>query len=321
MGIGLIRRIRPSTSLSRLVSPIHRAFGSASDHPSLWGWGWVDWGHHYIAVDPGRYALASGGHPAFSGSVWVHDPAHRGGVAYSDPATSARFNAARVSALTTTARFGAGNAVAATRFGGTGGLALPDLQLHGALSISGRYPRTEVLRVSTAQQCSMRRWSTPEHRPARDELTSTPEPVFMASRPRTPSTAARSGSAAVQHRTTPARAAAERPILWEADRTVVEVHISRWVARTAAEHLTAPARMAADPAASTAAGAATTAEVTAREPRTAVESAPLIGALIRLGADARSHDTRWDDYRMSACQCRTAAATRHGTGTARQRLR
>ena len=86
----------------------------------LWGWGWVDWGHHYIAVDPGRYALASGGRAAFSGSVWVHNPAHRGGVAYADPATSARFSVARGTALTTAARSGAGNAAAATRFGGTG---------------------------------------------------------------------------------------------------------------------------------------------------------------------------------------------------------
>jgi hypothetical protein len=63
--------------LDRLGQPIALAvFGP------LWGWGWVDWGHHYIAVDPGRYALASGGHPAFSGSIWVHDPAHRGGVAF-----------------------------------------------------------------------------------------------------------------------------------------------------------------------------------------------------------------------------------------------
>jgi Protein of unknown function (DUF3300) len=86
----------------------------------VWGWGWVDWGRHYIAVDPGRYVLASGGRPAFSGNVWVHNPAHRGGVAYADPVTSARFNAARVSALTTAARSGAGNAMATTRAGGTG---------------------------------------------------------------------------------------------------------------------------------------------------------------------------------------------------------
>ena len=73
----------------RSGSPTSRGSGSALDRPSnwrsfgpLWGWGWVDWGHHDIAVDPGRYALASGGRPAFSGSVWMHDPAHRGGAAY-----------------------------------------------------------------------------------------------------------------------------------------------------------------------------------------------------------------------------------------------
>ena len=70
----------------------------------LWGWGSVDWGHHDIAVDPGRYALASGGHAAFSGGMWVHDPAHRGGVAYADAGTRAHFDAARVSAVTAAAR-------------------------------------------------------------------------------------------------------------------------------------------------------------------------------------------------------------------------
>ena len=79
---------------------------------ALWGWGWVDWGHHDIAVDFGRYALASSGRPAFSGSVWVHDPAHRGGVPYADAATRARFDAARVSALTASA-----HSSAAGRFG------------------------------------------------------------------------------------------------------------------------------------------------------------------------------------------------------------
>src|SRR5271155_465290 len=48
----------------------------------FWGWGWVDWGHRDIAVDPGRYSLASGGRASFSGGGWVHNPAHRGGVAY-----------------------------------------------------------------------------------------------------------------------------------------------------------------------------------------------------------------------------------------------
>ena len=73
----------------------------------LWGWGWVDWHHHDIAVNPERYAFASGGHPAFSGSAWVHNPAHRGGVPYTNAAVRGRFEAARVSALTAAARSGA----------------------------------------------------------------------------------------------------------------------------------------------------------------------------------------------------------------------
>ena len=80
----------------------------------LWGWGWVDWAHHDIAVNPERYALASGGHPGFSGNVWVHNPAHRGGVAYPNAATRARFDAARVAAVTAAARSGAGGHATAT---------------------------------------------------------------------------------------------------------------------------------------------------------------------------------------------------------------
>jgi hypothetical protein len=57
----------------------------------FWGWGWVDWGHRDIAVDPARFMLASGGRTPFSGNAWVHDPVHRGGVAYADPGTRARF--------------------------------------------------------------------------------------------------------------------------------------------------------------------------------------------------------------------------------------
>jgi hypothetical protein len=34
----------------------------------------------------------SGGRAAFSGSTWVHDAVHRGGVAYADPGTRARFD-------------------------------------------------------------------------------------------------------------------------------------------------------------------------------------------------------------------------------------
>jgi len=68
----------------------------------FWGWGSFDWGHHDIVVDSGRYA-AIDPHPAFSGNTWVHDPAHRGGVGYGDPAVTARFGAARVAAMSAAA--------------------------------------------------------------------------------------------------------------------------------------------------------------------------------------------------------------------------
>ena len=69
----------------------------------LWGWWSLDWGGHAIIIDRGRYA-ALDPHPGFAGNAWVHDPAHRGGVAYSDPAVTARFGAARVAAVTAAGR-------------------------------------------------------------------------------------------------------------------------------------------------------------------------------------------------------------------------
>jgi hypothetical protein len=69
----------------------------------LWGWSWIDWGHRQIAVNPRHFALAMARRAALAGRVWVHDPAHRGGVRYADAAARARFDAARVAALTTAA--------------------------------------------------------------------------------------------------------------------------------------------------------------------------------------------------------------------------
>ncbi len=74
-----------------------------ADFGPLWGWWSLDWGHNDIIVDRGRFA-ALDSRPAFAGNVWVHDPAHRGGVAYSDPAVTARFGAARVAAVTSAGR-------------------------------------------------------------------------------------------------------------------------------------------------------------------------------------------------------------------------
>jgi hypothetical protein len=97
----------------------------------LWGWGRVDWGHYDIAFDPGHYGLVSG-RAAFTGGVWVHDPAHRGGVSYADPVTKARFNPARISALTAATHFGAARDEAVLRLGGAhSGAARSDPALGG----------------------------------------------------------------------------------------------------------------------------------------------------------------------------------------------
>jgi hypothetical protein len=59
----------------------------------LWGWGSIDWSYNRIVIDNARFAAFGPNRAAFAGGVWVHDPAHRGGVAYSNPAVAARFGA------------------------------------------------------------------------------------------------------------------------------------------------------------------------------------------------------------------------------------
>jgi hypothetical protein len=113
----------------------------------LWGWCWIDWGHREIGVDRRRHALALAGHAAFTGRVWMHDPAHRGGVRYADRATRARFDTARIAALTAAARFDRAPRLEAARSeplpGGTSrfAAAAPTLAsapaLHGAATPKG----------------------------------------------------------------------------------------------------------------------------------------------------------------------------------------
>lgn len=57
----------------------------------LWGWGWFDWPGRRILVNNVVFGRLDPGHPAFAGGVWVHDPAHRLGVAYASTAVAARF--------------------------------------------------------------------------------------------------------------------------------------------------------------------------------------------------------------------------------------
>ena len=62
---------------------------------SLWGWGDCNWGHGDVTVNSNRYNtinsanVQSGRAAQLSGNAntWRHDPAHRAGVAYRDPAT------------------------------------------------------------------------------------------------------------------------------------------------------------------------------------------------------------------------------------------
>jgi hypothetical protein len=65
----------------------------------LWGWDFIDWHRHHIAIDNARLALIAARRPGFAGGVWVHDPAHRAGLPYRDPAVTARFGATRVAVI------------------------------------------------------------------------------------------------------------------------------------------------------------------------------------------------------------------------------
>jgi hypothetical protein len=65
----------------------------------IWGWQTVDWRARTIFVDRGRFGAIAPSHAGFAGGVWVHDPGHRGNVAYRNPIVTARFNTARVAAL------------------------------------------------------------------------------------------------------------------------------------------------------------------------------------------------------------------------------
>ena len=73
----------------------------------LWGWSSLDWGTHGIIVDPLRYAAISGGHVAFAGGVWAHDPT-RGGMASARTASGwhAGLASSRLTAAGTGARAG-----------------------------------------------------------------------------------------------------------------------------------------------------------------------------------------------------------------------
>ncbi len=66
------------------------AFGTGFYPFGFWAWGHFEWRHHIIRVDHDRFKHFHSGREPPSG-IWQHDPAHRHGVPYRDPATAARF--------------------------------------------------------------------------------------------------------------------------------------------------------------------------------------------------------------------------------------
>lgn len=57
---------------------------------AFWAWGHFEWRRHHIQIDHERFQRFHTGREPRAGA-WEHDPAHRHGVPYRDPATEARF--------------------------------------------------------------------------------------------------------------------------------------------------------------------------------------------------------------------------------------
>jgi hypothetical protein len=67
---------------------------------ALWGWDQWDWGHRDIHIDADRfnninsYVDTHDSRPRYTATTWQHDPTHRRGVPYSNPAVGQRFRPA-----------------------------------------------------------------------------------------------------------------------------------------------------------------------------------------------------------------------------------
>ena len=66
------------------------AFGAGFYPFPFWAWGHFEWHHHTIRIDHDRFQHFHNAHEPSRG-IWQHDPGHRHGVPYRDPATAARF--------------------------------------------------------------------------------------------------------------------------------------------------------------------------------------------------------------------------------------
>ncbi len=119
----------------------------------LWGWGWFDWPGRRIVVDNAVFGRLGPGRAAFAGGTWVHDPAHRRGVAYPSAAVATRFggrlapaNAAILRGPGTfgsralAGRFGAAPAAGPVNGVGRGFVGHPGMVSHGFVARGGPGP-------------------------------------------------------------------------------------------------------------------------------------------------------------------------------------
>jgi uncharacterized protein DUF3300 len=83
----------------------------------FWGWGSFDWGGGRIVVDNSAFGRLAPNHGVLAGGTWVHDPSHRGGVAYASPAVGTRFGARQSPASVATTRGAAAAISGAARRG------------------------------------------------------------------------------------------------------------------------------------------------------------------------------------------------------------
>ena len=65
-------------------------FGAGFYPFGFWAWGHFEWRHHIIRIDHDRFQQFHISHET-PGGIWQHNPAHRHGVPYRDPATATRF--------------------------------------------------------------------------------------------------------------------------------------------------------------------------------------------------------------------------------------
>ncbi len=126
----------------------------------LWGWDRWDWGGHRIDIDAGRFNALNRNHPAIASGAWQHDPSHRGGVPYRDPAVRARFQGAATASRVARGFPAAAPAAAAERGAVAGRAPAPQLERAPAAA-AARAPAPQIVRGAAARAPAVQRPTPP----------------------------------------------------------------------------------------------------------------------------------------------------------------